>query len=67
MVDKFQLFWSHLWTHPGFQWSIFSGTVINRKMLEADIRKFNFLPSNMMKDKAFTIDVKKEIYRFILN
>ena len=38
--------------------------VINRKMLEADIRKFNFLPSNMMKDKAFTIDVKKEIYRF---
>ena len=41
-----------------------SRTSINVKMLEADIKKFNFVPDTKLKESGFTIDVKKQLYRF---
>ena len=41
-----------------------SRTSINVKMLEADIKKFNFVPDTKLKERGFTIDVKKQLYRF---
>ena len=36
----------------------------NVKMLTHDIKKFNFKPTDDLRDKGFTIDVKHDMYRF---
>ena len=37
---------------------------INMEMLKADTTKFNFTPNKDVNDRGFTVDVKKELYRF---
>ena len=34
------------------------------EMLKADTTKFNFTPYKDVNDRGFTVDVKKELYRF---
>jgi tetratricopeptide (TPR) repeat protein len=37
---------------------------ISIEMLRADTTKFNFMPDKQLADKGFTVDVKKELFRF---
>ena len=37
---------------------------VNMEMLRADTTKFNFTPNEDVNDRGFTVDVKKELYRF---
>ena len=36
----------------------------NEKMLKSDIAKFDFKPSSELEDKGYTLNVKKDIFRF---
>lgn len=37
---------------------------VNKDMLKADAKKFNFKPDQKVVEQGFTVDVKKELYRF---
>ena len=38
--------------------------VANMEMLSNDLTKFNFTPDNTLQEKGFTVNVKKQLYRF---
>ena len=39
-------------------------TTVNNDMLQQDLAKFNFMPNSTLQDCGFTVDVKRQLYRF---
>ena len=37
---------------------------VNKEMLESDMRKFDFAPDQRLVDQAYTVDAKRQLYRF---